>query len=415
MKAKNKKIAIFHCGFIYSGGGERLIIEEAKGFLKKGYEVDIFVPTYEKQLCFPDELKGLSVKTFLPQLPNFIPLKHAFEMVFSSLLAPFFANRFKSYDFILGANQPGAWIAYCVTKITKIPYVVYFNQPNRLLYPRDVDRRAKWRDIKDYYYLDGLINFFKSFVAWADRVSLEGARQVLVNGDYIGKLMREIYNVPVEVCPAGAKVQSFDLLRVNPHTAYVGEFEIKNMKGERFKVRKPYILITNRHQPQKRFDYGFLAFDRVRQVYPDLHLYIPGPFTSETVKLKEMIEGVNMESHIVFTGQISEKSLQKLYREAVVYWYTAPEEDFGMGVIEAMGWGVPVVAWNHAGPTVTVEDGKTGYLAKPYDIEDFAKKTVEAIKVYEDRAEMGKRAWKRVKDKFSWDRHVDIIERAMFG
>ena len=412
---KKKKIAIFHCGFIYSGGGERLIIEEAKGLMERGYIVDIYVPTIDFKVCYPDQLSKLNVKTFLPPLPKAIPVRHAIEMVLASLLAPFYAYRYKSYDAILGANQPGAWIAFCVSRVLGKPYVVYFNQPNRLLYPRKIDKKTKWYDLKDYFYLDKLLQKIYFFVAWADKVSLRGGKSVLVNGEYIGKIISNIYKKPVIFCPAGAVVNPVQLLRLNPHTAYSGEFVIKNKAGVEFLVKKPFILITNRHQPQKRFDYGLTAFEKIHKKFPDLTLYIPGPFTAESYKLQELARELKIEKKVIFTGQVSEEVLQKLYREAVVYWYTAPEEDFGMGVIEAMGWGVPVIAWNHAGPTVTVVDGKTGYLAAPYDVDDFASKTVKAIKSYENRAEMGKAAYKRVKENFSWKLHVDILEKSLLG
>src|SRR3989304_10511765 len=100
-------------------------------------------------------------------------------------------------------------------------------------------------------------------------------------------------------------------------------------------------------------------------------LVIPGPFTAHTPRLVELAKQLGIEQQVLFLGQIPEPELQRLYREAAVYCYPAPEEDFGMGVIEAMAWGIPVVAWNHAGPTVTVADGETGYLAEPYSLEKY--------------------------------------------
>ena len=79
---------------------------------------------------------------------------------------------------------------------------------------------------------------------------------------------------------------------------------------------------------------------------------------------------------MIFLGAIAEDELQKLYEGAAVYVYPAPEEDFGMGVIESMAEGVPVVAWNQAGPTVTVGPG-TGYLAEPLEVNDYAEGIVE--------------------------------------
>jgi glycosyltransferase involved in cell wall biosynthesis len=411
---KKLKVALFHCGFAYSGGGERLIIEEAKGLIKLGHKVEIFVPTWEKTLCYPDQLKTLTVKSLIPSLPEWLPMKHALEMVLSSVCAPFYAFRFKKFDVFIGANQPGAWIAFCISTILKKSYIVYMNQPNRLLYPRKIDERVKFQNLKDYYYIDAIIKRFKFFVAWADRISFIGGKTMLANGSYIGEIIKKTYGKQYVACPAGAYPQRFSLLRVNPHTAYTGEFSITNKSGTTFHITKPYVLITNRHQPQKRFDYGIKALKEFIKTYPSMNLIIPGPFTDETFKLKRLVKDLNLIDHVLFTGQISENHLQKLYREAVLYIYTAPEEDFGMGIVEAMGWGVPVVAWRHAGPTVTIKDGETGYLAEPYAINDFAAKMIKAVKVMPERAEMGKKAWAHVRDNFSWDKHVGIMENALY-
>ena len=114
---KKPKIAIFHCGFIYTGGGERIVLEEISGLRKRGYEVDCFVPTYDSTLSYPDIIDDFGIKTFLPQLPKSIPLRFATQMVISCVVAPFLAFRFKKYDIFLGANQPGAYMAWVISNL----------------------------------------------------------------------------------------------------------------------------------------------------------------------------------------------------------------------------------------------------------------------------------------------------------
>lgn len=410
MKKNNIKVAIFHCGFLYSGGGERIVLEEAKGLIEKGYEVSIFAPALDKRLCFPDEIKRLNVNTFLPQLPSFIPARNALWMVLSSFIAPILAFNFRDKDIFFGANQPGVWIAYCMAKVLRKPYLIYINQPNRLLYHRKVDEEVNWQNLKEYYFIDNLIKKLRVFIAWADKISFTSGTAMLADGDYIGKIIENIYKKNVIMCPAGAYPQKYRnlLFGKNKHG---GIFEIDNMKGERFSIKKPYILLTNRHVPQKKFEYAIKSLKIIVNKYPNALLVIPSSFTGYTKELKTLAKKLEIYKSVIFTDQINEETLQFLYQNATVYVYTSPEEDFGMGVIESMGWGVPVVAWNYAGPTVTVDNGKTGYLAKPYDVNDFADKILKILNNLKLRDKMGKAAWQRVKDKFSWDIHVGIIDR----
>src|SRR6266851_3536675 len=133
-----RRIAVFHCGFTYSGGGERLVIEEVLGLRRRGYQVECFAPTVDASRCYPDLLGEVRVRTFLPQLPRWFPFREAVQMAATSLLMPLYAWRFRGVDAIVGCNQPSAWIAWWAARLMDVPYVVYLNQPNRLVYPRNI-------------------------------------------------------------------------------------------------------------------------------------------------------------------------------------------------------------------------------------------------------------------------------------
>src|SRR5437870_3874059 len=120
-----RRIAIFHCGFTYSGGGERIVIEEVLGLRRRGYEVECYAPTVDPARCYPDLIGEARVRTFLPQLPRWFPLREAVQMAATSLLMPLYAWRFRGVDAIVGCNQPSAWIAWLAARLMDVPYVVY--------------------------------------------------------------------------------------------------------------------------------------------------------------------------------------------------------------------------------------------------------------------------------------------------
>jgi glycosyltransferase involved in cell wall biosynthesis len=402
---KKVKIAIFHCGFVYSGGGERIVLEEARELRKRGYEVVVYAPTIDKKLCYPGMLGELGVETFLPSFTEKLPYRDALRMAVSSLLAPILAINFRDVDLFLGANQPGAWIAFCMAVVLRKPYIVYLNQPNRLIYPRKIDYRTGWQTRRDYYLLAKIIKKIKPLVAWADRISLTSGKAMLVNGDYIAAAIKKIYQKPVVVCSGGAHPKAFATLRLNPRSAFSGEFKIKGRR-----IKKPYILVANRHEPQKKFEYVIKAMRQVLGKISGASLIIPGPFTPITGELINLSKRLKIYQKVLFLRQVSEEDLQKLYREAAVHCYPAPDEDFGLGPLEAGAWGVPTVAWNHGGPTATVKHGKTGYLAEPYKVDDYAEGIIMFLSNPKRRAEMGKAAWENVKRNFSWKKHLDILE-----
>jgi len=399
------RIAVFHCGFTYSGGGERIVIEEVLGLRRRGYQVECYAPTVDASRCYPDLIADVRVRTFLPQLPRWFPFREAIQMAAASLLMPLYAWRFRGVDAILACNQPSAWIGWWAARLIDVPYVVYLNQPNRLVYPRNIDRQTGWVANADYRLLAQVVLRATSFVSWADRRSVQEADQLLVNGDYIGDIIRGIYKRDALDCPAGCHVASSGFpLPVDQR--FSGGLTING-----YPIRRPYVLLTNRHYPQKRFDLVIRAMAEVRQKHPKVQLVVPGPATAHTEVLRGLVGELRLEDAVLFLGQITEDELQRLYEGAAVYVYPAPEEDFGMGVIESMAKGVPVVAWNQAGPTVTVGEG-TGYLAEPLEVTDYAAGIIGLLNDPEANQRTGERAfaWAR---RFDWERHTDTVERAL--
>jgi glycosyltransferase involved in cell wall biosynthesis len=400
-----RRIAVFHCGFTYSGGGERIVIEEVLGLRRRGYHVECYAPTVDASRCYPDLIGDVRVRTFLPQLPRWFPFREAIQMAATSLLMPLYAWRFRGVDAIVGCNQPSAWIAWWAARLMDVPYVVYLNQPNRLVYPRNIDRQTGWVSNPDYRLLAAVVLRASRLVAWADRRSVQEADQLLVNGDYIGDIIRGTYRREAIDCPAGCHVARHGF-PLPIEDRFSGGLTLNG-----YPIRRPYVLLTNRHYPQKRFDLAIRAMAEVRRRHPRVQLVIPGPSTSQTALWQALAKELGLEDSVLFVGAVTEEELQKLYEGAAVYVYPAPEEDFGMGVIESMAKGVPVVAWNQAGPTVTVGP-RTGYLAEPLDVMDYA---AGIARLLDDRVEnqaTGERAfaWAR---RFDWERHTDVLERSV--
>lgn len=396
-RRKKIKIAIFHCAFVYSGGGERIVLEEAKELIRRGYTCKVYAPTVDYDRCYPEALKELDVKMFLPSFFSKLPFRNALRMVVTSILAPFLSINFRDIDIFIGANQPGVWIAYCMAKILGKPYIIYLNQPNRIVFPRPVDTVYGWyTTVKDYHLLYKILSFLRPILIYLDKASIQFSNAILTNGSYIGGIIENIYSRPVIDCPAGS---------------YLNRLIFSKNKLNKFK--NPYLLITNRHDPQKRFDYVIKALSLVLKNYKKVKLVIPGPFTDHTKSLMRLVKSLKIEKKVEFLGEVTESVLQELYKNAYIYCYPSPEEDFGLGPLEAGGWGIPTVAWNNAGPTVTVDDKVTGLLANPFDVNDYAEKILILLKNKKLRNKMGKHAYNRTKNDFSWKKHVDIIEKSI--
>jgi len=397
------RIAVFHMGFMYSGGGERTAIYESILLEKRGHYVVCFAPTVSPDACHPDLIKRINLHGFLPKVKALLPLRDFLSLALSSFLVPFYARRFSSFDVFLCHGQPATWIGYYVAKNLGKPYVCYLHQPTRFLYPRSIDLEAGWKTKRDFALLQNLVGITEPIVKAWDRVSVVSANAVLVNGKWVANSVKRIYGRIPLVCSPGV-----DTKRYKP---YKNRAELKINKTI---IGKPFILSTNRHYPQKGLEYAITMMPKILKER-NANLVITGSFTRHTSTLMKLADDLKIRDKIIFTNQVSETDLIKLYQNADVYAYSSPCEDFGLGPIEAMACGTPAVVWDYAGPTETVIDGTTGFRAKPYSIDDFAEKVLRLLKDEDLNRKMGLNAVSHVRKNYSWGRHMEILEPALLS
>ncbi len=108
----------------------------------------------------------------------------------------------------------------------------------------------------------------------------------------------------------------------------------------------------------------------------------------------------------VFMGRIVGEELSKVFASSDILLFPSTTETFGNVTIEAMASGVVPIAANAGGSKSIVENGKTGFLAKPKDPKDLYEKAVILI---EDRELMGKMrsADLEIARTYSWENVFD--------
>jgi glycosyltransferase involved in cell wall biosynthesis len=404
MKGKGS-VAIIHFGFFYSGGGERLVLEEVKGLRKRGFEAECFSPVVDKHRCYPELIRKIKPKALLPQLPRWFPEREPIQILAACILVPLYAFRLRKFDVILGANQPGPWIAWVIRKILRKPYVVYLAQPTRLLHPRKVDRETGFWLKKKLRIFPILAKVARPYIRRADEISIGQASKVLTNGEYISGVIKKTYAINNAVCPAGADAAKQQELVTKK---WDGEVGIKNCK-----IKKPFILLTNRHFPQKRFEHAITAMPIVLSSVPEASLVITGEETEYTKYLKEVTDHLELRHKVHFVGLVSEKDLKKLYLNAACYVYTSPQEDFGMGIVEAMAHGTVPIAWRKGGPRYIIKGEKTGFLAKPFQISDLAKKISRVLQDRNLNQRVSNNGWVFVKKHLSFENHNKLLGKTL--
>lgn len=100
--------------------------------------------------------------------------------------------------------------------------------------------------------------------------------------------------------------------------------------------------------------------------FPSLVYMIAGKYEpAEKLWLDELIISYNLQNAVIFTGYIADEELADYIQLADVYVMPSTKEGFGIIFIEAMYYGLPVIAGNQDGSVDALANGKFGLLVDP--------------------------------------------------
>lgn len=159
----------------------------------------------------------------------------------------------------------------------------------------------------------------------------------------------------------------------------------------------------------------------VRKQSSDIKLELAGAFQDRYYKRKVLkeIERKNLREDVIFLGSLSRMEVKKAYARAILFVLISFEEVTPVVVGEAMAAGLPVVASNRCGIPDMIENGRTGFLVDPNDMEDVSGAVIKLIGDAALRKSMGEQA--KIRARVLWHPEnrigttLRVYERIMRG
>jgi glycosyltransferase involved in cell wall biosynthesis len=307
-------------------------------------------------------------------------------MVASAVL-PFRLSEIADCDVLLCHSQPSMWLGYRSNRLFGTPYVGYLHQLTTFIHHRP-PIAGNWATKGDFLLLDGLLGVFGRPVAkHLDRLCHARASRLLFNSAWTRSLFMKEYGLSGDVLYPAI------------------EAPLRPLEQR----RKNALVTAGRHYPWKRIDLCFHALTKIR--HKPL-LFVTGEPTEHTPTLVKIARRLGVADQVHFTGFVSDAELFEIYASSRAYVHTSIHEPFGLSPLEAQAFGTPAVVWRDGGVMETVLDGETGFHAKPFDLNDFAKK-VDILLTDHDKQEAMGRIAQMWASTFDWSDHVDFLESVL--
>ncbi len=158
----------------------------------------------------------------------------------------------------------------------------------------------------------------------------------------------------------------------------------------------------------KGYDKVLYALATLKEVHPELRYLLAGSYDAkEKAYLDDLINELGLTDIVTIAGFIKEEELIDHFSNSNVYVMPSMKEGFGIVFIEAMFYGLPVIAGNSDGSVDALCHGKLGTLVDPLD--------VNAIAAAINRIMINKTAYipdhKLLMNEFGYDTYKARIEK----
>jgi glycosyltransferase involved in cell wall biosynthesis len=172
--------------------------------------------------------------------------------------------------------------------------------------------------------------------------------------------------------------------------------------------REPAILFVGRCFAPKGGPDLVEAFQRVRRTHPRAQLWIVSQSAPSPLP-----EGA------IFHGTLDRDALAALYARASVFALPTLREAFGLAIVEAMSFGLPVVASRIEAIPEIVAEGETGLLVPPRDPGALAAALAALLADPARAHRLGAAGRARAAERFGWDhtvaRMLDVLRPGRTG
>lgn len=252
-----------------------------------------------------------------------------------------------------------------------------------------------WNDTSKYIHEQ---EYWLTYEAW----------RIIVCSEFMKSEVTRLFNAPadkVDVIYNGVEASKFEF-----------EWPEAERMAHRAKFALPeekIVIYVGRFVREKGIHVLLNAASTILSEEPNTKFLIVGGGHRE--KYEKFVHWAGLQSHVLFTGFMANRSLHQLYRIADCSVFPSLYEPFGIVALEGMAAGTAVVASDAGGLKEVVHHDKTGTLSFANDAGSLAWAVLEVLRDPDRAARLAKAAKVRLHTEFDWSglatKTIDVYHR----
>lgn len=222
--------------------------------------------------------------------------------------------------------------------------------------------------------------------------------------------MKSLYGLPEE---------KFSVLNncLDPFLELPLQKEKNNLLLDRYGLKKEQLILLTVSrmadtEQYKGYDKVLQALPELVKTFPGLRYLLVGKYdVNEKRRLDDMISRLGLQDVVVFSGFVSDDDLAAHFQLGDIFIMPSEKEGFGIVFIEAMFYGLPVIAGNIDGSVDAILNGELGTGVNPGNKEEI----IAAVKKIADKRQAHKPDHKKLEKHFGYRIYKERLKQAVWG
>ncbi|MBN8204245.1 glycosyltransferase family 4 protein [Bacillus sp. NTK034] len=154
---------------------------------------------------------------------------------------------------------------------------------------------------------------------------------------------------------------------------------------KKYSIRRKYLIMYA----------GRLAPEKNAEILIEIAKILPS-YLKENVQWLIVGDGpirgqlqANAPKNMMFTGYLKGRELSEIYSASDLFVFPSSTETFGNVVLESLASGTPVIGADSGGVKSIIQDGVTGHLCQPGNVEEFSEAIINMLTNPKHRTQMG--------------------------
>lgn len=153
--------------------------------------------------------------------------------------------------------------------------------------------------------------------------------------------------------------------------------------------------------------------EKLVKLIPDFKFVIAGD--GQVKEIQKLLKEKNIDKYVTFPGWVRGKEKDSMLRESDVFILPSYNEGMPMAILDAMGYGLPIISTEVGGIPKIVIDNVNGYLCKPGDVQSFTEGIYQILHNDSQRRKMSQGSVKIVEENYSLDLHLSKLKAIYEG